>query len=267
MPVHQAKAEQLITGVPATPFSVRTTRLPGAIQPHPASNLDPVDKDLALRLLSDAEQAEWADLEALGLIGALDPGTMQGKTLGSFRSVLEDDLGKVLSGVVLPSGGRRRWYVVPPGCSWQRVVEWLVSRAIRTHVPKAIYRATPGAVVAEAFLTPTEKAARDELAAHEAEATDTRLKLEGRLAAATSEAEAIRSPLLFDQGHELKKAVARALSDCGFTTEDLDETLAGGASADLLAQWDGKYWLVEVTASSKAAKEREWGNLSGHLKI
>ena len=101
---------------------------------------------------------------------------------------------------------------------------------------------------------------------HETDYTARRLELERDLGQAQAAASEVRDGLLYGTGVQLVEAVRSVLESAGITVVDLDESLGGTKSADLLCTNDGRSRLLEVKSSSGGAPERAYQDLIRHLR-
>jgi hypothetical protein len=247
--------------------SVAGRRLPAGSRPVIAADLDPADRDLALRLLTRPADAPWWALE---LHGATEypGGGFGGPTIhepeGELHPILVDALGDPVVAAWIPSSGDQRWYVIPDATDWATILDWLVQRALPAFVPAALRRVRSPHFVDPDLQTADELVAGQALADLEARYIEERLTLEDELRRAETAAEPIRYGLLYGSGADLVAAVQAVLTTAGLTTVDLDKEL-GSKSADLLVQAGTQRWLVEVKAASGAAPESQVGHLQRHL--
>jgi hypothetical protein len=234
-------------------LDVQARNLPPGTRARLGSDLERPDKDLAIRL-TGPKSAETAWL-------AINPNQPH----PDFHELVVDDVGEALTGVWIQKDPPERWYFFPYSADWQVILKWLVDVAVPGYVPKAIVRSRPQEVVEEGVLTPDELSLTRDIERVERESRHQLDDLNARLIRSRERANRLRVPLLFGTDDELKNAVAEILSNCGFTVEDLDKTFQGEEkSADLLLEFDDRYWLVEVTATAGVPRNREWEHLKGH---
>jgi hypothetical protein len=123
--------------------SVSGRRLPAGAGPEIAPNLDPADRDLAIRLLTRPPAAPWWGLDLGGAV--LERGDGSGsetrKAEGELHPILIDTLGVPVAAAWTPPSGNQRWYVIPDGTDWDNVLGWLMHRALPEYVPTALRRA------------------------------------------------------------------------------------------------------------------------------
>jgi hypothetical protein len=249
-------------------MSVAGRQLPAGTRPVIAADLDPADRDLALRLLTRPADAPWWALELHGATSYRGDG-FGGPTMhepeGELHPILVDVLGDPVVAAWVPLSGDQRWYVIPDATDWATVLDWLVQRALPAFVPAALRRVRSPHFVDPDLQTADELVARQALADLEARYTKDRLTLVDDLRRAEAAAEPIRYGLLYCSGAVLVAAVEAVLTAAGLTAVDLDKELGGTKSADLLIHAVTQRWLVEVKAVSGAAQESLVGHLQRHL--
>jgi hypothetical protein len=240
-------------------------RLPTGTRPTIAPDLDPADRDLALRLLARPADAPWWALELHGttLERGDGSGSERHEAEGELHPILVDALGDPVVAAWTPPSGEQRWYIIPDATDWATIVDWLVQRALPEYVPAALRRVRAPHFVDPDLQTAHELAARQALADVESRYVQDRLELEEDLRRAVAAADPIRYGLLYGSGRDLVAAVAAVLDAAGLPAVDLDE-LFGTKSADLLV-WAGNRRLVEVKAAGGAAQESLVGHLHRHL--
>jgi hypothetical protein len=248
--------------------SIAGRRLPTGTRPAIAPDLDPADRDLAIRLLTRPADAPWW---ALTLSGAtLERGDGFGGPVhhaaeGELHPILVDALGDPVVAAWTPPSGDQRWYVIPDATGWDTVLDWLVQRALPARVPAALRRVRSPHFVDPYLQTADELAARQTLADLEARHAEEKLRLAEDLQRAESTADPVRYGLLYGTGEELVTAVAAVLTAAGLSTINLDEELGDTKSADLLVSAGERRRLVEVKAASGPAQESLVGHLQRHL--
>jgi hypothetical protein len=240
---------------PDAPGGVVAESLPWGVFPELAEELNPEDKDLALRIRAN-EEIHWS---------ALSP---QSHEVGAtFQPLLIDSLGKAVVALWIPTrSDKQRWYVIPPGCRWEPIIDWLVYKAIPAYVPNAANRVHELAAIEAAFRTEHERTAMGALETFEEETKVERTRLEAALQSAEKAAGSIRIPLLYESGASLKSAVEKVLHSCGFDVEDLDKYFGDPLSSDLLASLGGKHWLIETKAAGGHPAEDEVSSVVKHVR-
>jgi len=266
-PRHPLASHDASVHLSKTFTSIAGRRLPAGARPAIAPNLDPADRDLAIRLLTRPADAPWW---ALTLSGATlergdGSGTERHEAEGELHPILVDALGDPVVAAWTPPSGDQRWYVIPGGTDWDSVFGWLVHRALPAYVPAAVRRARSPHFVDPDLQTIDELAARQTLADLETRYAEEKLRLDEELRRATAVADPIRYGMLYGTDAELVTAVARVLTAAGLTTVDLDTELGGTKSADLLVSAGMQRRLVEVKAASGPAQESLVGYLQRHL--
>jgi hypothetical protein len=246
--------------------SVSGRRLPAGTRPEIAPDLDPADRDLAIRLLTRPADAPWwgLHLSAAVLERGDGSGSETHEAEGELHPILVDALGEPVVAAWTPSGDQR-WYVIPDATDWDNMLGWLVHRALPEYVPAALRRARSPHFVDPDLQTAAELAARQAVTELEARYAEEKLRLEADLRRAEAVAAPVRYGLLYGSGAELVAAVAEVLTAAGLTTVDLDEALGDTKSADLLVSAGGQRRLVEVKAASGPAQESLVGHLRRHL--
>lgn len=247
--------------------SVHGRRLPAGAKPKIAPGVDAADRDLALRLLARPADAPWWTLKLHGATfeRAGGSGTESYDAEGELCPILVDSLGEPVVARWTPPSGAQRWYIVPDGTDWGTLLDWLVQRALPTHVPDALRRARSPHFVDPDLQTLDEFAARQALAALEAQYAGEMQRIKEELHRAEAAANPIRYALLYGTGGELVKAVATVLTRAGLHAIDLDEELGATSSADLLVTDGARQLLIEVKAASGAAGEQLVSHLERHL--
>jgi hypothetical protein len=243
-------------------------RLPAGTRPAIAPDLDPADRDLALRLLTRPTDAPWWALKLHGATlvrGDGFGGPVTHAAEGEMHPILIDALGEPVVAAWTPAVGEQRWYVIPDATDWATVLDWLVQRALPAYAPAALRRVRSPHFVDPNLQTAAELAARQALADLEARYAQEKLDLDEDLRQAESAAEPVRYGLLYGSGAELVTSVAAVLTAAGLTTVDLDAELGGTKSADLLVSGGAQRRLIEVKAASGAAQESLVGHLQRHL--
>jgi hypothetical protein len=264
-PLAASDASILLPGVGG---SISGTRLPAGARPSLAPGLSAADRDLGLRLLNRSPAAPWWSLTLAASV--LYPGgggpPERAEPGGELEPILVDGLGDPVVAAWVPATTHQRWYVVPDATDWNGILDWLVQRALPTHVPSALRRARSPHALEPTLQSPAEAAARRALEQLDADDARERQRLETELREATAIADPVRNGLLYGTGAELATAVASVLTSAGFATVPLDELLGDTKSADLLAIRENERRLVEVKSASGSAAESLVGDLERHVK-
>lgn len=250
--------------------SVGGRRLPAGTRPEIAPGLSGADRDLAIRLLTRPADAPWWSLQLRGVHLARGDGSGSEEhhaPEGELHPILVDALGDPVVAAWSSPAGDQRWYVVPDGTGWDKVLGWLVHRALPEYVPGALRRARSPFFVDPDLQTAGEQSARQSLDELEAQYAEEKQRLEQTLREAEEKAKPVRYGLLYGSGSELADAVAQVLTAAGMNAVDLDEELGGTKSADLLVSAEGaSARLVEVKGASGPAQESFIGQLQRHLE-
>lgn len=242
-------------------------RLPSGTRARLADGLDPVDKDLGLRLLNQPPQAWWAlGLSALAFErGTPGPDVAPAAAVARLQPILEDTLGSPVAAVWVPTNADLRWYFLPDTADWTSVIGWVIRKALPAHAPDALRRARPATFTDPDLETEAETRARASMARLEQRYASEMHDLEQQLRRAREQADPVREGLLFGSGQQVVDAVARVLADAGFAVTDLDRDLQSPKSADLLVSYGGESRLVEVKSQAGNAREDLVGDLQRHL--
>ncbi len=238
--------------------------MPDGVTAHLAPNLSHADADLGKRL--QAHAGPWFAIKPGGITV---PFTGQGtapRENDHLQPILMDNLGNTVVAVWVSEDERLRWYILPTGVPWTPVLQWLVAQALPAYAPGALRRARRELGVDPELQTASESATRAALAELEADYIEQRGRLEEELNRVVEAADEIRYGLLFGAGDVLKDAVAAVLAAAGFEVTDLDDELGDTISADLLVEYDGRRWLIEVKSSSGSAPEKHVGDLLRHIE-
>lgn len=249
--------------------SVSGRRLPAGTRPTIAPDLGSADRDLAFRLLNRPADAPWWSLHLSGahLERGDGSGSVDYQAEGQLQAILVDGLGDPVVAAWIPPSGDQRWYIIPDGTDWDKILGWLVQKVVPEYVPGALRRARSPHFRDPDLQTAGELVARQALEEQESRHAEEKLRLEQALREAETHAEPVRYGLLYGTGAELVRAVAQVLTAAGLRTIDLDEALGGTKSADLLVGADGPPWrLVEVKAASGSANELLVSQLKRHLE-
>ncbi|HLM93147.1 MAG TPA: hypothetical protein VK273_05000, partial [Gaiellaceae bacterium] len=191
--------------------------LPAGARPSLVPDLPAADRDLGLRLLNRSPDAPWWSLKLAafdiypgggGPPERVEPG-------GQLEPILVDGLGDPVVGAWVPATNDQRWYVVPDATDWNGILDWLVQRALPTHIPGALRRARSPHAFDPALQTLAEAAVRRALEQLDADYARERPQLEAELREATAVADPVRYGLLYGTGAELATAVASVLAAAG----------------------------------------------------
>jgi hypothetical protein len=264
-PDHAAGDSVLLPGVQEQVVGVR---LPTRSSASLAPDVNGADRDLGLRLLnSHPPDAPWWGLSLHGLVLQSAGGpAVHHEPNGQLDAILVDGLGHPVVAAWTPQSGEQRWYVIPDGCDWHTVLDWLRQQALPEYVPNALRRARAPLAQDQALQTPAETSAQEALDDLDTRYEEEHGRIESELREATADAEPIRNGLLYGTGTELERAVATTLTAAGFAVTELDEYLGDTASADLLVAYGPDRRLVEVKSASGNARESLVGDLERHLQ-
>jgi hypothetical protein len=250
--------------------SVGGRRLPAGARPTIAPDLNPADRDLAIRLLTRPQAAPWWTLHLHGMTtirGDGFGGETQHPAQGQLEPILIDALGDPVVAAWVPSDGSQRWYVLPDGLAWDNVLGWLMHRALPQYAPDVLRRVRSPHFTDPDLQTNDEDAARNALAELEERYALEHERLEQELHEAEAKATPIRYGLLYGSGTELVDAVATVLKDAGLDVVDLDADLGATQSADLLVSApSASRRLVEIKGSGGPAREDLVSYLVRHLQ-
>jgi hypothetical protein len=255
--------------LPGAGQSIGGPRVPRGASVSLAGDLSDVDRDLGLRLLnSHLPDGHWWELSLSGntLLNGVTGDPVQAATTGTLQPILVDGLDHPVAAVWTPVGSEERWYVIPDGADWHTALDWLVTQALPEYVPGALRRGRPALALDPSFRTQAEAAARERLAALDADYECERARLQAELEQAESGAAPIREGLLFGTSKVLEAAVARVLRDAGLSVVEIDVALGDTSSADLLVGDGSEQTLVEVKSASGRANESLVAKLLGHLR-
>lgn len=229
---------------------------------RPADELTGADKDLALRLVD--KSLAWRTLELHGHEEYTPHGVKRHPPVGVLEPILVTALGEpVVAAWVAPDHVERR-YIVPVDIDWKVIAEWVRHKALPEMNIDAVRRFRPEEAVPDALLTARELLVAAKISELDAEYVAAREDLDAEQVEATVEASGVREQLLYSQGTDLEKGVARALCDAGVKVSELDKVI-GTQSADLLLVWKGRRRLVEVKSAGGAAGENLYSQLRKHL--
>lgn len=232
-----------------------------------AAGVGGLERDLGLRLQRRSPDAPWWELSLNGTstVTAYGPGE-QTRPSGTLQPILIDAVGKPVVAVWLSERRDQRWYLVPDQADWDSILDWLTAQALPRFVPAALQRLRWPLLRDPELMTAAESAAEEALADLEEQLARRRAALQEDLDRARAAADPIRDGLLYGIGQTLEQAIAAVLTDAGISVTALDAALGDTASADLLAEWDGRRRLVEVKSSKGNASETLMGRLENHLR-
>lgn len=247
-------------GLPGAPMSnVGGQQVVLATPPQPAAELNPVDRDLALRIVgSRPVDLPWWQLRLSGSEWHRSAFNVESASdEGQLTPMLVTGVGEVAAAIWTSADGRIRHYILPFMPSWRPILEWLSHHAIPYFVPSAMRRVRRSLALEPALWTIDEAEAHGVLHDLETEFERRSAVLRAAVNEASAAADAVRDPLIYGTGKELVGAVAQVLQDASVAITDLDELFGGTVSADLLAAWSGRRVLIEVKSAG--------GNLSESL--
>lgn len=254
--------------IPDLDTSISGAHLPSGATVTLASGLTGADRDLGLRLRTTNTAGHWWGIEMSGAVwtsGSGGPPTVY-EPNGQLHSILVDGLGQPVVAIWTPQDRDERWYIVPHGCDYHSILDWLITRALPEYVPGALRRARSSLVLDPSLQTPAEAAAQAALNDLQANYAAQRAALQQRLVDATAAASAIREGLLFGTGTVLEDAVQAVLEAAGLTVARVDALFAATASADLLVTHNDERRLVEVKSAAGNASENLVSQLENHLR-
>jgi hypothetical protein len=248
---------------------VNGERLPTGAKPQLAEDLSSADRDLALRILNQSDDATaWWSLRLVGATtergdGMFGPG--QHPAEGRLVPLLVDGLGHSVVAAWMSDDEDERWYIIPDGTDWDTLLGWLIGHGLPQFAPVALRRVRSTQFDDIELHTRAERETRNALEKLDDDYARERTALEKQFDDARTRAEAVRDGLLFGTGGQVVDAVRAVLEDCGLQVVDLDATV-GTRSADLLVTASaGDRWLIEVKASSGSPKEELARDLERHL--
>ena len=247
--------------------SVAGARVGAGTTPRIADGLDPVDRDLANRLLQTVGSSDrWLALELSGS----ETHSMYGLELhqpeGRLIPLLVTQLDEPVAAVWVDDNSTERVYLLSEGQDWTQTLRWLVQHCLPRHVPNGLRHLRRDLLpVPENLRSTDEQRTIATLDAIQAE-FDARLQAAQDAARQAREtADGIRDALLYGTGSALVSAVGGVLRDAGLQVEDLDERFGDTISADLLVIGHGLNVLVEVKSSNQTAGEDLAAKLTKHL--
>lgn len=254
--------------IPDLDTSISGAHLPSGATTTLAGGLAGADRDLGLRLQATNTGGHWWGIQMSGAVwtsGSGGPSTVY-EPNGQLHPILIDGLGQPVVAVWTPQDRDERWYIVPHGCDYHSILDWLVTRALPEYVPGALRRARSSLVLDPSLQTPGEVAGHAALYDLHANYETQRATLQQQLDDATAAASAIREGLLFGTGIVLEDAVQAVLEAASLTVVRVDTLLAATASADLLVTHHGEGRLVEVKSAAGNAAESLVSQLENHLR-
>lgn len=247
--------------------SVAGARVGAGTTPRIAAGLDPVDRDLANRLLQTVgSSARWLALELSGSETHGSYGVELHEPEGHLIPLLVTQLDEPVAAVWVDSGTTQRVYVLPEGQDWTQTLRWLIQHCLPRHAPNGLRHLRRDLLpVPENLRSIDEERTIAALDAIQAE-LDARLQAAQDAARRAREtADEVRDALLYGTGSALVSAVGRVLRDAGLQVQDLDERFGDTISADLLVVDPGRNVLVEVKSSNQTAGEDLAAKLTRHL--
>ena len=238
--------------------------------PRLADELDPADRDLALRI-ANARPAglPWWHLRLA--VGQRDRDGSPAGFFGTWTPLLLSPAGEVVAGVwtehePTDSGNPLvRCYVLPALDSYVPVLRWLAEVGVPELLPASARRMHRYARDLPALQTTAEREILAQIESLNRSYDTQSRELRTRLDAERQSVDGVREPLLFGSGVSLETGVAQVLKDAAVNVQRLD-TLVGTTSADLLATFGGRAVLVEVKSSSGSAAESMVDSLRRHLR-
>ena len=254
--------------IPDEDTAISGARLPSGAAVTLAENVTGIDRDLGLRLKNGNSEGVWWAIARTGAVwesGSGGPATVF-QPSGRLDSILVDGLQQPVVAVWTPDDRDERWYIIPHGCDYHSILDWLLTRALAEHVPGALRRARSPLALDQTLQTPAEATARAAIEALEAGYATQRASLDLQLEHAIAEAGPIREGLLFGASAVLENAVQAVLEAAGLRATRIDDLLSGTASADLLVSSDGENVLVEIKSSAGNAGEELVARLENHLR-
>jgi hypothetical protein len=247
--------------------SVAGARVGAGTTPRIADGLDPVDRDLANRLLQTIGSSDrWLSLELNGSETHSTYGVERHEPEGRLIPLLVTQLDEPVAAVWVDDDARQRVYVLAEGQDWTQTLRWLVQHCLPRHTPNGLRHLRRDLLpVPESLRSLDERRTIAVVDAIQAE-LDARLEAAQDAARQAREtADEVRDGLLYRTGSALVSAVGRVLRDAGLQVEDLDERFGDTISADLLVTGQGRNVLVEVKSSNQSAGEDLAAKLTKHL--
>jgi hypothetical protein len=240
-------------------------RLPKGAAARLADEVDGPDRDLGVRLRQRAAEHPWWSLHLTGQTYIGNLGEEHNEPEGRLVPILLGPLDEPVVAYWEAPDRSQRWYLVPDGVDWQTVLDWLVRQLLPELAPRALRQVRSPFLSDPELMTPAERKARQALEQLDRDYQERRQQLQGELDAAAATAMPLRYGLMYGTGDLLKKAVADVLEAAGCHVVDLDETLGGTRSADLLVIAGGRSRLVEVKSSVGRPGEHYVADLRRHL--
>jgi hypothetical protein len=254
--------------IPDFDTHISGAHLPSGATVTLATGLTGADRDLGLRIQTNNTGRHWWRIQMSGAVwtpGGGGPSTVH-QPNGELHPILVDGLGQPVVAVWTPEHRDERWYIVPHGCEYHTILDWLVTRALPEYVPGALRRARSSVALDPTLQTPAEAAAQAALRDLQANYETQRAALQQQLDDATAAASGIREGLLFGTGTVLEDAVQAVIEAAGLTVVRVDALLAATASADLLVMHDNERRLVEVKSAAGNVGENLVSQLENHLR-
>jgi hypothetical protein len=203
--------------------------------PELAADLVGADRDLALRLSQRSLELPWWNLHLTAQLVVRQDSLIAAKPSGTLSPLLLSRAGEVVAAVWTAPENSLRYYILPFLPSYKPVLQWLAAAAIPEHVPSAARRRRSSLSGEPALQTRDETSSRSALEQLEADFEGRRRELRTKFAGATTEADAVRDPILYGSGSTLVDAVEAVLQSAGLDIVNLDELFNDTISADLLA--------------------------------
>lgn len=259
------------TGVTSTSVgnhsTITGTRIGAGTQPRLADDIDPVDRDLANRLLHTIGPSDrWLALTLNGMYEETVRGARQHETEGHLTPLLVTALGEPVAAAWTSDDHSERIYLLPEQQDWTQTLRWLVQHCLTQHAPTGLRQVRRDLLPVPAKLRSIdEQQATAALESLRIEHATTLKQAEAAEQHARDTADTIRDALLHSTGTHLVDAVATVLRDAGLDVEDLDQRFGDTISADLLATHGDYKTLIEVKSSNNAAGEDLAHRMTKHL--
>jgi hypothetical protein len=245
--------------------SIAGRRLPQGAATRLADDVDGPDRDLGVRLRQRVAEHPWWSLHLTGRTYIGNLGEEHNEPEGRLVPVLLGPLDEPVVAYWEAPDRSQRWYLVPDGVDWQIVLDWLVRQLLPELAPRALRQVRSPFLADPELMTPAERKAHQALEQLDSDYQARRQQLQDELGVAAAAATPLRDGLLYGAGDLLKKAVADVLEAAGCQVVDLDETLGGTRSADLLVTAGGRSRLVEVKSSVGRPGEHYVADVRRHL--
>lgn len=247
--------------------SVVGARVGAGTTPRIADGLDPVDRDLANRLMQTVGSSDrWL---AMNLSGSETHGVHGGELHqpeGRLIPLLVTQLNEPVAAVWVDDDSTERVYLLPEEQDWRQTLRWLVQHCLPRHAPNGLRHLRRDLLpVPENLRSIDEQRATAALDAVQAEFGARLRAAQDAAQQARETADGVRDALLYGTGSSLVSAVAGILRDAGLQVEDLDERFGDTISADLLVTGHVLNVLVEVKSSNQTASEDLAAKLTKHL--